>query len=368
MPLRKSVVGLIQSQQHALHNPCHLQKTKLAFSPTILVGVLMSFIPMSQKWKSNRAVLFVHGIGNSVPKDYQSMLLQMQQTLGLEAGKLAYYALSYDSFNDWFAQKAQIASALTQALKTSFLGAGIAENLGQAISEYGMDVLWPIFVKDAREIIQTWYTLQLQQMVQDGIKAGIQPPDQKITIICHSLGCLHTYEILHRIAKSTKDKLQPATDGVVIENVIFMASPTQMIRSVAQKLSALIPNGLACMQGDHLSAPYEDSPLYGKVYNVKNWISITGELDPVGGYFFREKMDWAYMQVGAVNPFTGQQSNIDKQLWLDPKTVKEWLDILAESVAQKSLNAPLRDPHSWAKYIEGHSDLLKTCLLGAGHV
>jgi hypothetical protein len=221
-------------------------------------------------------------------------------------------------------------------------------------------------VADARLLIQADYIRTLQQMVKDGIAAGFPAADQIISIICHSLGCFQTYEILHRCAREPLEGLTPATHGVHFQNVIFMASPVQLIRTIAGGLP-LLPKGLYCLQNAALHAPSQTSTdLNGSTfenYSVRNWISIAGDLDPVGGHWLGKKLKSLYMDVPATNQFTGQQSYIDDERLFKIHTLKDWLAFIADSAQKKSVGIPVNDPHSWQEYIGRHADDLKKWLL-----
>jgi hypothetical protein len=316
-------------------------------------------------WNSPRALLFVHGIGNSTAKSYQGMELKISAILGADSGKTAFYGYAYDEYNDWFANKAKVAATVTSALKEVYSASGADGALGQTAAEYVMDVIWPILVKDARIIIQTDYLRKLKEMVADGIRSGFPAQDQKISIICHSLGCFHTYEVMHRCAAEPAQGLTPFTHGVRFENVIFMASPVMLIRSVAGKLA--VPAGLACLQPGHPCGPMQQGlDVNGDSIgfpSVRNWISITGDLDPVGGHLLGKKLPWAYMDAPAKSPFTGQRSIIDDQSFFNIHTVPDWLKLVADIAAKEQAGLPVNDPHSWDGYVARHAADLKKWLL-----
>jgi hypothetical protein len=83
-------------------------------------------------------------------------------------------------------------------------------------------------------------------------------------------------------------------------------------------------------------------------------VSITGDLDPVGGHFFRAKAEWAYMSV------PGQLSLVDDQSALNIRTRDE---LIAALVAALRDRAPpdigLQNPHSWLGYIDRHREDLR---------
>lgn len=311
----------------------------------------------SQAWRSDRAVLLVHGIGNAKPGDYTLLRQRVEAALGPAAADTAIYQLFYDQVNDWFAGKTQLGDLLTKA--TGALSSRIADpEIGQTVAEMCGDILWPVLVADARTAVREAYLRQLKQMVQDGMASGRAESDQRISIICHSLGCFHTYEVLHHAARTSSHRLRPASDGVRFSNVIFMASPVQLIRTVAEAMGNLVPNRrwLYSVQGDALSIPFEESEL-GPVRSVQRWVSITGDLDPVGGHFFRSRAEWATMKVD------GQETFVDTQSALNIASKQQLTQALAASLRS---HAPpdIRptNPHSWENYVDGHAAQLRTWL------
>ena len=312
----------------------------------------MTFEPQSKKWPGKRAVLLVHGVGNARPGDYRKLVARIEELLGEDASEFAIYQLFYDAINDWFAEKTGLADKLKQM--TGFVQESLVGNaLTDVFAEFAADVVWPVLSQSARTAIREAYLAQVKQMVLDGIQAGVRPKRQKLNIICHSLGCFHTYEAVHAAARFPSHGLQPATHGVQFENVVYMASPVQFIRSVSTKISGLIPSRwMATADPNGLFLPSEES--YGsQVPSVKNWVSITGELDPVGGYFNRKLHAWAYMTL------QGQDSQVDPQ---------EHLGIKDESELERTLRASMRkgappeihdkNPHSWVGYAARYSDKL----------
>lgn len=319
----------------------------------------MSFTPQSLQWSGRRAVLLVHGIGDSRPDDASQVLDATRALLGSNIADVAVYQLFYDHINDWFVEKTNATELLTKA--TSSLAAKIGDaEIGTTVAEYVGDILWPVLSTAARGAVREAYLAQLKQIVLDGQNANVPAARQKITIIAHSLGCFHTYEVLHHAAKFSTHVLQPATHEVRFVNVIFMASPVQLIRSVAEQLGPLVPNRrwLETAQGDSLSIPFELRDDGSRVTSVKNWISITGDLDPVGGHFFRAKAPWAYMDVG------GQQSLIDKQFATDVTSKADLLRRLATSkMSGNALAISPQDPHAWTSYIDRHVNDLRGWIL-----
>jgi hypothetical protein len=153
---------------------------------------------------------------------------------------------------------------------------------------------------------------------------------------------------LHHIARFPSHGLQPATHEVRFENVIFMASPVQLIRTVANAMGNLVPNKrwLYAVQGDALTIPSEVTLTGMEVTSVKRWVSITGDLDPVGGFFFKNQAPWAYMDV------SGQVSKIDNQAALNIATKQQLAQALLASRREKlpPLITPT-NPHSWENYV-----------------
>ena len=312
---------------------------------------------LSQTWPSHRAILLVHGVGNAAPGDYQDLLRSVRQALGARADEFAFYMLFYDVINDWFAEKTQLANELQSVL--GFLKSKLdASSLATTMVEVVGDVLWPVLSASARSAVRELYLAQLKQIVLDGLAAVPSPRDMQVSIICHSLGCYHTYEALHAAARFPTHRLQPATHGMVFANVCYMASPVQLIRTLAGGLGSLVPKQWSATLDDAgLRIPSQSS--FGQsVASVRNWVSITGRLDPVGGYFARTKADWAYMQVA------GQHSLVDEQ---------DWLNLGSDSDLESVLRAALRDrqppqiapnnPHSWTAYVDRHRQELGQWLL-----
>ena len=310
-------------------------------------------------WPSDKAVLFVHGVGNATPGSYDPLVEQMKAILGTQAKEFAIYFLYYDQINQWFATKTQ-AAALVSSLFGALKARAVGEKVADTAADFAGDVVWPILVNAARFAVRAAYLAQLQQIVEDGKKKIGNARDLRLSIICHSLGCFHTYEILHEIAADFSQGLSPA-NGVIIQNVVHMASPVQLIRTVAQDLGAAVPNraSLHCLSGGSLRIP---STQVGtdQIASVRNWVSITGNLDPVGGYFFRHRANWAYMDIA------DQQSYVDKQdILKNIKTEAELEAILKNSLREKSPpKIEPQNPHDWSAYVANHADDLKTWLTG----
>lgn len=312
----------------------------------------------SQSWPGHRAVLLVHGIGNAKPGDYAELVEHVRDALGPAAADTAIYQLFYDQVNDWFASKTQLADLLRRA-RAAMSGQINDPELGDVIAEVCGDVLWPVLLSEARAAVREVYLRQLKQIVQDGVASGVRARDQHLSIICHSLGCFHTYEVLHHAAISSSHELQPASHGVQFANVIFMASPVQLIRTVANSLGNLVPNRrwLYTVQGDALSIPSEASELGAKP-SVRNWVSITGNLDPVGGHFFRARADWAAMQV------PGQETIVDNQSSLNIASKADLAQTLRLSLReQQPPQISPTNPHSWENYVTRNAHRLQQLIV-----
>ena len=313
--------------------------------------------PQSLTWPSDRAVLLVHGVGNAKPGDYQDLVALVKQALGSDAGDFAIYQLYYNAINNWFKEKTALADRFQQMVTALKMGVNDTE-LSESLAEYAGDVLWPVMSTSARFAVRQAYLAQLKQIVLDGVDAGVLRVDQRITIIAHSLGCFYTYEVLHDAATLVSHRLQPRTHAVRFANVILMASPVQLIRSAGEVLGAAIPkkSDLAVCDDAGLAIPAE-THAGGRTTCTDNWISITGELDPVGGWFFRRKAPWAYMDI------PGQTSIIDPQTLLDIGSKQDLATLLAEGVFEKKPpDISIANPHSWEGYVARHEQELKQWL------
>lgn len=311
--------------------------------------------PQSIKWPADRAILLVHGVGNAKPGDYDPLIAQLAQILAGQQQKYAIYMYYYDYMNEWFSQKLQAPLAATKLVNA--LHAKLdATSLGNTIASFVGDVIWPVMSLDARDAIRTGLLRQLRQVLLDASAAGVPMPQRKISIICHSLGCFHVFEALHTAASDPAQQLGPS-QGLTLENVIFMASPVQLIRSVAGAIRAAVPNAdaLACL-APTLAMPASDDGFGATLPSTRRTVSITGNLDPVGGYVFRAKQDWAYMNL------PGQVSAIDQE---EPFDMRE-SDL--QSILQQALQtgAPPKitpqNPHDWSAYVARHANDLKQWL------
>jgi hypothetical protein len=313
--------------------------------------------PQSQRWPADRALLLVHGVGNARPGDYSALVAQITNILADQQKQYAIYVFYYDQVNNWFADKGSAPVAVA-SLFNAIRSKLDATALGNVVSDFAGDVIWPILLLDARDAVRTALLRQLQQIVLDGKKAGIRQPAQHLSIIAHSLGCFHTFEALHAAAKSTSQGLAPATDGVQFDNVIFMASPVQVIRTVAGMIRAAVPrpSELVSVSAPQLEMPGEDDGAGTIIPSAKQTISVTGNLDPVGGYFFRKQLDWGYMNL------PGQKSFVDKQEWVDIHEA-DLANIL--QIALREHDAPSimpENPHDWSSYVARHAGDLQQWL------
>jgi hypothetical protein len=302
----------------------------------------------SLQWPGKRAVLLVHGIGNAAPGDYRELRVHVETMLGPALETTAIYQLFYDQVNDWFKAKQGLGDLLKSAI-AAVRGEVNDPEIGEVIADSLGDILWPVLLADARTAVREAYVAQLKQIVQDGVAAGVPARRQRLSIICHSLGCFHTYEALHHVALFPSHALQPATHEVRFDNVVFMASPVQLIRTVAGLLGPLVPNKrwLYAIQGDALSIPSETTVTGSTVKSVRRWASITGNLDPVGGHFFKVKAPWAYMDLKGQ-----QESLIDDQAPLNITTKAQLAQALTAARRERQPpNITPSNPHSWENYV-----------------
>ena len=319
----------------------------------------MSFVPQSIRWPGTRAILLVHGIGNaSVGQAGSFPLTALKHMLGDEEPNVAIYVINYDFINDWVDQKVNFDAGITAvkaALKLK-LGGGTAD--GQIADGIG-DVLWPVLSPDLRLAVRDAIIAQLDQIHLDravsALDQGDDPLDYQVSIVAHSLGCFHTYEVLTAIATEPAPHLRPASDLVTFDSVMLMASPVQLIRTVATTISAIVPDlGTLATLARPLAIPSETR--HGKVVRCsRDFISITGSHDPVGGHLLGAKLDWAYMDIpGQISIIVPQQAlNIDSR---DGTA-------LALTSAVAAGGAQLKDPHSWTAYIDSQARQMRGVLL-----
>jgi hypothetical protein len=310
------------------------------------------FTPQKRKWKSDQAVLLVHGVGNAKPGDYVDVAKAVQDASGPD---VAVYSLFYDIFNDWFAAKTQFDTQIKRLIAFVRQKEGDGE-LNQRLAEFVGDVIWPAFSSSARLTIQHAFALQMKQIVSDALDEGLLRHDMRVSIVCHSLGCLHTYELVHELATNPAHALQPFSDGFRFRAVVFMASPVQLIRTVAGSLGDLLPPGFSTTVGAGLVNPSE-AGIGGMVRSsVERWISVTGDLDPIGGHFLRRKSDWAYMNV------PGQESIVVPQRLIGADDdERNLITAILNSVREDGPPA-LNNPHSWLDYIKSPEVRLESWL------
>jgi hypothetical protein len=323
--------------------------------------------PLSQHWSSPRALMLVHGVGDYHPGDYDDLLQSLAEVLGPELWhSIAVYPVFYDGINDWFVEKTQLKAgvqAISKAVSDRLGASGNSGGIADAFSEGAADVLWPALVRDARLAIRDNLIAQIQQVVIDGRASGIPRWHQQITIICHSLGCIHTYEAIHAAAEVPDYKLRPVTDWVRFANVVMFASPVQLYQSVA--LSAPVrpfipdPDEMATLRP--LSMPGQPDMSQRFVRSVRNWISVTGAYDPVGGYLLGKQLGWAYMDIQP-RP-EGFTPIIDPQTDLPfAKAPDELTRVLKSSlVGASGPKIPLQNPHSWTRYVSKNPDVVRQC-------
>ena len=217
----------------------------------------MSFEVQSVPWTGERALVVIHGVGDYKKGDYNRLLRSVEAAVGARAWKkIAVYTVFYDLLNDWAAQKTQ-AAKLVRNLVERLAFHFESSKLGEVAAEGAGDVVWPVLELEARTTIRDAVLAQLQQAVLDGDRGGVARRDQQISILCHSLGCFHTYEALSAAAADPRYRLQPVADAVQFDSVIMMASPVQLISAVAGWLGRLVPDadGLYCLRNTRLELP-----------------------------------------------------------------------------------------------------------------
>ncbi len=323
---------------------------------------MCAFVPQSRTWPADRAVLLVHGIGNaSSSGDASFPRAELLAALGEGSSDVAIYTLNYDFINDWAARKLQLAAGIQT------LGAAIARRFATPdasalLAEYCGDILWPVLHQDTRFAIREAYMAQLDQIMSDCIESmlpkGLDPRDARVSIVAHSLGCFHTYEALHAAVNEPLHHLRPFSDGAQLESVVLMASPVQMMRTIAGDIGALVPaaNQLATLDPRGLFIPAEPTSRKPKPATRK-FISVTGTQDPVGGHLFGSRNDWAFMQMD------GQDTHIVQQSLIAGNPVQSLTLALKGGAAGGDLvGAVVKDPHSWSDYMTSQAALLAQVL------
>ncbi len=323
---------------------------------------MCAFVAQSIRWPADRAVLLVHGIGDASGNGNAAFpKAELQAALGADASKVAVYSLSYDFINDWTARKTNVAAGIEA------LGKAVAERfdkpeLAATLAEYCGDILWPVLHQDTRLAIRDAYMAQLQQIVLDcgeaALARGQDPLDYRVSIVAHSLGCYHTYEALHAAVREPEYRLQPGTDLTQLESVTLMASPVQLIRTVAGDIGALVPDkkSLATLDPAGLSLPAQ---MMGRraVPATRNFLSVTGTQDPVGGHLLGSKKPWGFMDIA------GQQTTIVSQSLLgDPIEALKLALRSGGGGAGAVISGTVQDPHSWTAYMTHESALLAKVL------
>lgn len=319
----------------------------------------MPFKPTSTHWSGTRAVLLVHGIGDaSTGGDGAFPLDVLKTALGDDAGDVALYRLNYDFINDWLAEKTQLAAGIRE-MKRLLTGKFGGDDSAATIADYAGDVIWPVLSADLRLAVRDAYIAQLQQIQIDrgesALARGDDPLDYQVTIVAHSLGCFHTYEVLTACADEPAHELRPASDLFTLRSVILMASPVQLIRTVGGAISALVPQAseLASLSRP-LAIPSETRR--GRTTPITpDFVSVTGDHDPVGGHLLGRRLDWAYMNI------PGQRSIIVPQTLVALDTRAGTANALAHAVAAGG--PQINDPHSWTAYIETQRNLLRGALV-----
>jgi hypothetical protein len=91
---------------------------------------------------------------------------------------------------------------------------------------------------------------------------------------------------------------------------------------------------------------------------MRRLLSITGDLDPVGGYLWRRKLDWAYMDIPGTDRY------------VEPQQIAglESDDDLA-SMTQRAMQSGQHwtmqpnNPHDWVHYVEHNAERLRHWML-----
>lgn len=314
----------------------------------------------TRTWSGHHAVLVVHGArdASSPPPPVRNQLLDLlrNRTPGNDAAGAEFYEIQLDQVAEWPATKASLSPQI--AALTGFLTSRIGDQvIGPSAALTIADLIWPVLDGQRRAAARDHLLAQLQQIVNDGIAAGVAARDQTLSIVCHSSGCLHVYEALHHAAVTPAFGLQPGTHEVRFENVIFVASPVQIVRSAARELPTAFDDSrgvMHCTKGSALSPPAQADSPERIVPSVRRWVSIAGEMDPVSGYFFRHAAAWACMQV------PGQENMVDEQTTLGIDSREALADRLAKALRpDRSPVVTPGHPHCWENYLDHYeTDLL----------
>jgi hypothetical protein len=330
-----------------------------------------TFKPQSiPNWPSKRAVLLVHGIGDASAGGLGAFPVDAFKTaMGDEAAEFAIYTLNYDFINDWAEAKTNVAAGV-KVLKDAIARKFGGDDLAKTIAEYAGDIFWPVLNADIRLAVRDALVAQASQIMLDcgesALSRGDDPLDYQVSIIAHSLGCFHTYETLCATVSDPQYHMRPGTDLTRLQAVFLMASPVQLIRAVGGEIRLAVPDidTLATLSRP-LAIPTEVSGSK-KTPCARQFISVVGDRDPVGGFLLGRKQTWAYMAL------PGQESVIDPQTLLggdEGAALQAALQGgfasgaqgLAKSAAGGGIS--IANPHDWVAYIERHADLLRGALL-----
>jgi hypothetical protein len=288
----------------------------------------------TQTWQGDRAILVVHGVssGQSRPPPVLNQLRELLAREGSDGRVLppeaAMYEVRLDHVDDWIASRGSVGPSLGRIHQVIASRIGGEPAYQSAAAQTVTDLIWPVLSWPMRRAARDQLIAQLQQIVKDGLDAGVAPPDQKLSIICHSLGAFHTYEALHLAATTPSLGLQPETHGVRFETVVCVASPVQLIRSLSLELDRLIePLDLQAGRGTSLSLPAQTASTSTRSWpSVRRWVSVVGELDPVGGYDRRQRSDWGFMNIA------GQETLVDDQRTLNLDAPGALTDVLRNAL------------------------------------
>ncbi|MEP6763073.1 MAG: hypothetical protein ABJB66_02120 [Gemmatimonadaceae bacterium] len=318
-------------------------------------------IPQSQRWPQTKALLFIHGVGNVAAGSYAEVAEQIQNALGEHTNDFALYFLYYDQIADWGA--ARTATALNHARVVNGISSKLPHSkLGNVVADFVGDVLRPTLSADARLNARTAVLHQLRQIRDDGVASGVPVTQQRISVIAHSVGCFHLYEALSHASLDPREKLGPSSAQFVLEQLIMMASPVQLVRTIGKALGPSLANSssIYAVSQPTLRIPAELGANNALVNCAKHVVSITGELDPIGGYFFRDTMTDAYMNLPDQSWFVDEQRVAG---------IRASEDLSLADIFQNALrdggfpHISAENPHNWATYLQRHSADIRSWLL-----
>jgi hypothetical protein len=176
------------------------------------------------------------------------------------------------------------------------------------------------------------------------------------------MGCFHLYETLQTIAEDASLGLGPVSGGLQLANVIYMASPVQLIRTVLERIPVLVPQKESIRSlSKPLTLPQQSSVEETRPL-ARRTAAISGNLDPVGGHFFRTEPAWAFMNLA------GQDTIIDQQQIASPGDVEALALTEVLHIALRDRSAPVimpNNPRSWREYMRRHEADLRTWLVSA---